>query len=108
MNSDNSCLLLNCRFCHHTEPLLENSTIIINTHLPSHEKKFEHFINPYTKFDPSLPRVHNVDCMNMACLSHGIKAESEKVKEIIYIRYDHQNMKYLYLCPVCDYSWKAN
>lgn len=27
--------------------------------------------------------------------------------DIIIIRYDDKNMKYIYLCPQCDYAWKG-
>ena len=27
-------------------------------------------------------------------------------KEVLYIKYDPMNMKYLYLCAVCGTSWK--
>jgi DNA-directed RNA polymerase subunit M/transcription elongation factor TFIIS len=107
MNDDDSSLHLFCRFCEHVEPLPLNSTVIINTHLPSTEKNFEHFINPYTKYDPSLPRVDNVFCKDVLCPSH-VEEENTKKKKIIYIRYDNLNMKYLYLCPTCDCTWKAN
>ena len=36
------------------------------------------------------------------------KEESKvKEREIIYIRYDDKNMKYVYLCPECDHVWKT-
>lgn len=104
MNELSSSLTMKCLFCQHIELLPANETIIINTHLPSSEKSCEHFVTEYTKLDPTLPRVHNVDCVNTMCDSHN----NQEKKEIIYIRYDHQNMKYLYLCPCCDHSWKAN
>ena len=29
-------------------------------------------------------------------------------KEVIYIKYDHINMRYLYICTKCSESWKKN
>ena len=26
--------------------------------------------------------------------------------EVVYIRYDNSNMKYVYLCCKCDFKWK--
>jgi aspartate carbamoyltransferase regulatory subunit len=52
-----------------------------------------------------LPRVHNMKCPNAACVTN------EKVgtnAEIIYIRYDDDNMKYLYMCVECDHVWKTD
>ena len=74
-------------------------------------------INKYTKLDPTLPRIHTIDCPNNDCTSNrlvesskeggGEKKEThrEDEKEIIYIRYDDKNMKFVYLCAVCDTVW---
>ena len=34
------------------------------------------------------------------------KDEQSKYPEIIYLRYDNNNMKYIYLCSECDHTWK--
>ena len=34
--------------------------------------------------------------------------ETKEPNEIIYLRYDNENMKYIYLCTSCNYSWKNN
>ena len=28
--------------------------------------------------------------------------------EVIYLRYDNKNMKYIYICTLCDKIWKTN
>ncbi len=60
-------------------------------------------INEYTKLDPTLPRIKTITCPNDSCPSH-----STKDSEIIYIKYDYKNMKYVYLCTRCDFSWKTS
>jgi aspartate carbamoyltransferase regulatory subunit len=53
--------------------------------------------------DPTLPRINNILCPNAEC-----KTNTEDVpREIIYIRYDNVNMKYVYLCSECDVVWKT-
>jgi len=44
-------------------------------------------------------------CPNAAC-----KTNVDKIArpEIIYMRYDDDNMKYLYLCVTCDTVWKTD
>jgi len=32
----------------------------------------------------------------------------EPKKEVLYIKYDNINMKYLYICAICGTSWKKN
>ena len=64
-----------------------------------------YLINEYTKFDPTLPRINTIKCPNNECASN--KDESEESREVIYIRYDDINMKYIYLCTHCDKMWKT-
>lgn len=60
-------------------------------------------INQYTKYDPTLPHMHTIKCPNSSCDSND---ESKDIKQdVIYLRYDDKNMKYMYLCCHCDYNW---
>ena len=59
-------------------------------------------VNEFTKLDPTLPRITNIKCPNDNCETNL----EEKVAEIIYIRYDDINMKFLYLCSSCNHTWK--
>ena len=69
-------------------------------------QNFNHIINKYTKLDPTLPRIYNVKCPNIGCRTN---AEHDKAPtEVIYIRYDDINMKYLYMCTECDTTWKTD
>lgn len=38
----------------------------------------------------------------------SISEYSKPKKEVLYIKYDNINMKYLYICAVCGTSWKKN
>jgi len=68
-------------------------------------QEFSNVINKYTKLDPTLPRINHIDCPNNECLTN---TEKDTVpKEIIYIRYDDINIKYVYLCSTCDVAWKV-
>ena len=44
---------------------------------------------------------------NHDCISNAENFNNED-KEIIFIRYDNINMKYLYLCTHCDITWKTD
>lgn len=43
-------------------------------------------------------------------MNKGLSVESATIpqKEVIYIKYDNINMKYLYICANCGTSWKKN
>ena len=68
------------------------------------EQSFNHIINKYTKYDPTLPRINNILCPNPDCETN----KGDKEREIIYIRYDDINMKYVYLCYECNTVWRIN
>jgi DNA-directed RNA polymerase subunit M/transcription elongation factor TFIIS len=98
-------LVYYCRHCGNedTQLTVENVTVS-KTQLKRTEQKFTHIINPYTKLDPTLPRINRIPCANPECETNVGKKE----REIIYIRYDDVNMKYIYLCTTCDTVWKAD
>ena len=76
----------------------KDNICVSKTFLRQGKQKFSNIVNEFTKYDPTLPRVKNVPCPNENC------AEDPE-KEIIYIRYDDNNMKYVYLCGACDTIW---
>lgn len=95
-----------CRNCKHKdETITEEGVCVLNNQLKKGEQKFNHIINQYTKLDPTLPRIYNMKCPNTECKTN--KDETKKA-EIIYIRYDDNNLKYLYMCTECDTTWKTN
>jgi DNA-directed RNA polymerase subunit M/transcription elongation factor TFIIS len=92
-----------CRFCGNVEkPSDQNMVLtILNTATEDKEFNFNHIVNEYTKYDPTLPRINNMACPNESC-------PKKDHKEIIYIRYDDKNLKYLYLCTECDFVWNRS
>ena len=96
-----------CRNCKHKdETITEEGVCVLNTQLTRGEQKFNHIINKYTKLDPTLPRIYNVKCPNPECKTN--EAENKKPAEVIYVRYDDDHLKYLYICVECDTTWKTN
>ena len=95
-----------CRYCGSVdETISEGGVCVLNTQFKNGTQKFSHIINEYTKMDPTLPRIYNVKCPNDRCITNST---DEKVPtEVIYIRYDDDNMKYLYMCVTCDTTWKT-
>jgi len=95
-----------CRNCKHKdETITEEGVCVLNNQLKKGEQKFNHIINQYTKLDPTLPRIYNMKCPNAECKTNK---DEKKIAEIIYIRYDDNNLKYLYMCTECDTTWKTN
>jgi DNA-directed RNA polymerase subunit M/transcription elongation factor TFIIS len=97
-------LIYYCRNCGNKDSLISVKDVTVsNVQLKKSKQEFTHIINKYTKLDPTLPRVSNILCPNAECLTNT----ENKPREIIYIRYDDTNMKYVYLCSSCDIVWKT-
>ena len=114
--SNDDSMLLYCKNCNYSFIKESNET----THVVSHQfndvtdkedpdsniissvnynvdvSSYKQYLNPLIKYDPTLPRMDNIDCPNC----------QPAHPEVIYIKYDHKNMKYLYFCCNCDHFWK--
>jgi aspartate carbamoyltransferase regulatory subunit len=61
------------------------------------------------KLDPTLPRIYTVKCPNDACKTNASdESDAKTPTEVIYIRYDDANLKYLYICTTCDHVWRTD
>jgi DNA-directed RNA polymerase subunit M/transcription elongation factor TFIIS len=99
-------LVYYCRNCGNEDTTLEVDNVCVSkTVLKNKDVAAYSTVNKYTKLDPTLPRVTNVLCPNEACYKRSEKQGKEKDKEIICIRSDDINMKYMYLCAECDTTW---
>lgn len=113
-SEDANSLIYYCRNCGHEDDNLTADNICVsNTQIKRSEQKYNHIINEYTKYDPTLPRINTIKCPKQDCSSNqqkGSKSEQghEVKREVIYIRYDDINMKYIYLCAHCDTMWKTD
>ena len=100
-------LIYYCRNCGNTDDstTIEN-TCVSKTHINYSGKNYNNIINEYTKLDPTLPRINNIKCPNNQCKSNLDKENTPQ--EVLYIRYDDINMKYIYICAVCSSQWNTN
>lgn len=100
-------LVYYCRHCGNEDQLLTVDNVTVSkTQIKRTEQKFSNIINQYTHLDPTLPRVNRIACPNADCDTNKTKDPTER--EIIYIRYDDVNMKYVYLCSTCKTVWKSD
>jgi DNA-directed RNA polymerase subunit M/transcription elongation factor TFIIS len=97
-------LIYYCRNCGNEDKLANVENVCISsTQIKKSDQSFEHIINKYTKLDPTLPRTSKVLCPNSECETNTKEAK----REIIYVRYDDINMKYINMCSTCDLVWKT-
>ena len=106
INSDNTNkLVYYCRQCGNEDTTLTMDNVCVSKiNIKKNEQQFNHIINKYTKYDPTLPRINNILCTNSECTTNT----KDIPREIIYIRYDDVNVKYIYLCSTCDTVWQTN
>jgi DNA-directed RNA polymerase subunit M/transcription elongation factor TFIIS len=98
-------LIYYCRNCGHEDTILTSENVCVTkTQLSQSEKTYSHIINKYTKLDPTLPRINSIKCPNQTCASNK---EGGVEREVIYMRYDDTNMKYIYICTHCDTIWNT-
>ena len=104
-NDDNNKLIYYCRNCGTEDLNLGKENIYISkVDLSSSDNNYLNFINEYTKFDPTLPRVSNIPCPNESCPCNT--DPKNHAKEVILIRYNESELNYIYLCAHCDKAWK--
>ena len=101
--SNNNELIYYCRMCKHEEKNFDKSmTRVSKTNIKKKNIKYNHLINKYTKFDPTLPNITTIRCPNPRC-----KTNTEDIeKNVVFMRYDNENLKFLYICFHCDMVWK--
>jgi DNA-directed RNA polymerase subunit M/transcription elongation factor TFIIS len=99
--SDEKSLYYYCRNCGDEKGNVNIDDLCISSY---EEKKNQAFskINEYTKYDPTLPHSHTIRCPNQECKSNK---DNSVESDVIYLRVDDVNMKFMYLCVNCDTNW---
>lgn len=96
------------RICHNCGYQKEDTGggLVMETDLQEKTSEgYKVLLNEFTKMDPTLPHLNTIKCPNKECMSNKTGAESD----IIYMKYDPINLKYLYLCNVegCGAQWRS-
>lgn len=104
-SNNNNKIIFYCNNCNFEiqKDLDNNNCIYTNNYSIESKDNYQDYVNQYTHLDPTLPRVSNIDCPNLECICNKNK---EQKKEVIYIKYDDTNLKFLYLCCHCKTIWK--
>ena len=92
-----------CRACGY-ERQEDQGCLILETNLQEKvNESWKVLLNEFTKLDPTLPHVHNIECPNEQCASNIGGVE----RDVIYMKYDAVNLKFIYICAVCDKHWRS-
>ena len=93
-------LVRKCKSCGITEE--DKGGLIMESYIKeksSDSWKIE--INEFTRQDPTLPYLRDLKCPNTNCSSN--KGTSQK--KIYLIKYDNENLKFVYVCDNCEQTW---
>tara|TARA_B100002051_G_C16214188_1_gene382575 strand:- start:20 stop:388 length:369 start_codon:yes stop_codon:yes gene_type:complete len=99
---ENGKLYLACKKCGSSKEYVENKCIYSNEYQLDLSETIND--NKYLDSDVTLPSITgnvNIKCPNETCVS----ITDDKPSDIIYIKYDHDSMKYLYECKYCKQKW---
>ncbi len=101
--NENKDMVYFCRSCGNedVQERQNGSICIIDDDKVDDTTKYSIFVNKYLKYDPTLPRVNNIICTNPKC-----NRPKDTPSEVIYLKYDHINMKYMYHCCHCEHFWR--
>ena len=89
---------LKCRSCPYEEEIGAMNPVVYEHDLRQ-DTSVQHSINPYLKYDPTLPRFTTMVCLNQACPTQG------RDSNIVGIKLDPVNVSWFYQCAVCNTTW---
>jgi hypothetical protein len=92
----------NCSFSRTEEVDTGRAIRVARTIYSEDELLYNQHQNKFLRFDPTLPRITDpsIKCPNPNCI------ESKERSQIAYIKYHPIDMKYLYVCDFCGYTWR--
>ena len=79
-----------------------NNPHVIDLEIPD---SYKIIMNEFTRQDPTLPYLKDLNCPNGVCPS--IKNPQQNENKIYYMKYDATNMKFVYICNNCESSWTS-
>ena len=104
---ENKDLIHHCKACLSSEPYSKKNNCIYSIQFKKYDNSEYINSNQYITHDITLPKIRNnpnIKCVNVDCLS----IKEDKECDITYIKYDVENMKYIYICNHCGQKWKNN
>ena len=103
--NDDQELIHHCEACSKSEPFQNKNSCIHSMSITKYDNSESINYNKYITQDITLPTIEanpNIQCPNVECES----IKEVKNSSVTYIKYDAENMKYIYICNYCGQKWK--
>ena len=91
-----------CRNCGHQEAEEKGGLIVEKLVQERSSEGYKILLNEFTRLDNTYPHTTMIKCPNGGCGSNG-GAE----RDVIYLKYDTINLKFVYICNVCGEQWRS-
>lgn len=90
-----------CKFCGNEEPFKQDVPKLISKTSFKTDDDIDKWVKKDILHDVTLPHVTNIKCSNKSC-----SKKSEEDNDIILLRYNHTDVKFIYYCVHCQKYWK--
>jgi len=97
-------LIHKCRNCGNEEKDTDSTVCVSKTYFKQTDVHLANVVNEYTHLDPTLPRIKSMKCPNINCETN---TALDVPCTVLYIRYDDTNLKFVYMCSTCKYTWNT-
>lgn len=102
--SEEKTLKMICRNCNYSETSDETiNRPVFETNLHDDMINYNRHKSPDVKYDATMPRLNSIVCTNSKCVK-----KHDQVNDVMYMKYDPIDMKYMYFCTYCDHFWRAS
>jgi hypothetical protein len=80
----------------------EADSAVLSIDYADDQTAYKQFASPYIMHDPTLPRVRHIACPSAACTR-----PADAPNEVIFIKYNQVQLKYMYYCTHCAAFWRT-
>lgn len=96
-------LIYKCINCGFEDKDVKGGLIVESMLQESTSEGYKILLNEFTRYDPTLPHVKNIKCPTGTCSTNTTGQE----RDVILVKYDAVNMKYIYICNICGTEWRS-
>lgn len=80
----------------------DSTTCVLDNNYLDDYTNYQQYVTKNIVHDATLPHIHHLPCTNPKCTR-----KPDQPNDVIFVKYDSLNMKYLYYCCHCQLFWKS-